>query len=260
MPLLERPDGVEINWWARGEGPLVVIANQFVGGPWLYTALVDDLARDHRVVQYDPRGAGESTREGPYDLDTDAADLGAVIDAAGEAAVILGVSDGNNRAAHLAAQRRDAVSALIAMAGSTMGGATIGSDALAGSGPVLSSFATLMGSDLRAGVHTMFTTGNASIDDERLHERIDQTVAYTDAEAASGRLRAWIRDPATDEASSLGDRLWILAYGGNPWFPVDLAERTRAALPEAHVMEVEDGPMSRPDITAAVVRRITLGT
>ena len=65
-----------------------------------------------------------------------------------------------------------------------------------------------------------------------------------------------MQDDSTAEALSLGDRLWILAFGGNPWFPVDQADRMRRALPEAHVLEVEDGPISRPDITAAIVRGV----
>jgi hypothetical protein len=34
-------------------------------------------------------------------------------------------------------------------------------------------------------------------------------------------------------------------------------KQTRALLPEAHLIEVEDGPLSRPDLTADAVRMIT---
>jgi hypothetical protein len=72
-----------------------------------------------------------------------------------------------------------------------------------------------------------------------------------------GRMRTWIVDDATREAQSLGDRLWLLEHGNNPWFPIEVARRTRRFLPEAHIEEVEDGPLTRPDITAAVVRKLT---
>jgi pimeloyl-ACP methyl ester carboxylesterase len=243
MPRLRRPDGVELAWEARGEGPLVVLVNQFIGVTGLYRVLLDDLAQDHRVVVYDPRGAGDSTRVGPYDLETDLADLEAIVELAGGSAILLGVSDGNVRAVRLAVSRPELARAVVAMAGSTLGQTFAGSDALAGSRQVLSAFVTLMGSDLRSGVRAMMSVG--------------ETAAYTQADAAAARLRLWVRDDSTAAAQALADRLWILAFGGNPWFPVDQAERMRRALPEAHVVEVEDGPISRPDLTAAIVRRIT---
>ena len=254
MPRLRRPGEIEIAWEIRGEGPLLVLANQFIGVNAIYTALLEDLARDHRVATYDPRGTGDSTRRGPYDLETDVSDLEAVVEAAGSPALLLGVSDGNNRAVRLFERRPELVRGLVAMAGSALGQTPAGSDSLAGSPQVLDAFVTLMRSDLRAGVRTMMTTGDPSLNEERVRRRVDETAAYTEAEAAAARLRSWIDDDSTEAGRKLGDRLWILAFGGNPWFPVDQAERMRAALPDAHVLEVEDGPINRPDITAAVVR------
>lgn len=253
-----RPGGVELVGDAVGEGPVVLLVNQFVGDTALYEALIEDLRRDHRVVTYDPRGTGASSRQGPYDAATDDGDLQAVVEAVGAPVVFLGVSDGNNRAARLAARRPELATALVAIAGSALGLTPAGSDALAGSPQVLSAFVTLMSSDLRAGVRTMMTTGGmGGMEEHQIRERIDRAAAYTDATAASTRLRAWITDLSIEAHAALGDRLWILAYGGNPWFPVDQADRMRRALPEAHVVELENGPISRPDLTAAVVRRVT---
>ncbi len=256
MQRLARPDGIELAWETRGDGPLVVLVNQFIGVTGLYGVLLKDLAKDHRVLVYHPRGAGESTRQGPYDLDTDLDDLEAVVELAGGAAILLGVSDGNIRAVRLAARRPELARAVVAMAGSTLGQTPAGSEALAGSRQVLSAFATLVGTDLRAGVRTMITVAAADLDEELVRRRVDQTAAYTQSDAAAARLRVWVRDDSTEAALSLAGRLWILAFGGNPWFPVDQADRTRRALPEAHVVEVQDGPISRPDLTAAIVRRI----
>ena len=47
---LERPDGVELHWEERGEGPPVVLAPYWSGHPGVYEDLLSDLARDHRVV------------------------------------------------------------------------------------------------------------------------------------------------------------------------------------------------------------------
>ena len=79
MPLLSRPDGVSLAWEEVGDGPSVVLANQFFGVAETFAPLLEDLARDHRVVTYNLRGTGDSTREGPYNAEVDAADLEAVV-------------------------------------------------------------------------------------------------------------------------------------------------------------------------------------
>ena len=70
-------------------------------------------------------------------------------------------------------------------------------------------------------------------------------------------MRSWIADVALEPARALGDRLWVLEPGGNPWFPIEVARRSRALIPEAHIKEVEDGALSRPDITVDFVRALT---
>ena len=107
MPAVERPDGARIHWEPRGEGPLVLICPVVWSYPGVYTRLMDDLSQDHRVVVHDPRGHGGSSREGPYDAETDRADLEAVVDAAGGEAVAIAVGDGFNRAVRVAAQMLD---------------------------------------------------------------------------------------------------------------------------------------------------------
>jgi hypothetical protein len=43
----------------------------------------------------------------------------------------------------------------------------------------------------------------------------------------------------------------------NPWFPPEQAERTRELAPEARVVHLEQGPVTRPDLHAAVIREPT---
>lgn len=84
MPKLVRDDGVEIHWEERGEGPVVLFAHAgWMSMPSTYSALLADLATDHRVVTRDPRGTGQSTRRGPYDIGTDADDMAALVDEVG---------------------------------------------------------------------------------------------------------------------------------------------------------------------------------
>ena len=46
---------------------------------------------------------------------------------------------------------------------------------------------------------------------------------------------------------------------GGGWFPAgrEAVKLSRQLFPDAHVEEIEDGIISRPDLTAAVVRRVT---
>jgi len=118
MPRVQRPDGIEIHWESRGEGPPVVLVSYWNVVPAVAEPLTAELSRDHRVMRYDDRGAGESTREGPYDLDTAADDLAAVIDdAADEAAVLVTTADGPHRAVRAASRHPDLVEAVVCVGG-----------------------------------------------------------------------------------------------------------------------------------------------
>jgi hypothetical protein len=103
----------------------------------------------------------------------------------------------------------------------------------------------------------MFTTANPDWDEDSVRRRVALTVELLPQEAALPRIKNWIADDPSEDSLALGDRLWMLEDGSNPWFPIEVARRTRAILPEAHILEVEDGAISRPDITAGIVRGLT---
>src|SRR5918996_5205146 len=109
MPVARLSDGVEIHWDERGDGPLVVIANQFFSESWVFEGLIALLAEEHRVVTYDPRGTGRSSRRQPYHIDVDARDLVGLVEAIGPPALVVGMGDGSNRAVHAAAARPDLI-------------------------------------------------------------------------------------------------------------------------------------------------------
>src|SRR5829696_8761996 len=125
MPYLGRPDGVKIHWEERGTGPLVVLAPYANAYPAVYDPLEAELSGDHRIARYGDRGSGASDRTGPYDMDTGADDLEAVIETAGEPAVVIALADAVNRGAHVAARRPDLVDALVVPGGNPAGRARL---------------------------------------------------------------------------------------------------------------------------------------
>jgi pimeloyl-ACP methyl ester carboxylesterase len=261
VPRLKRPDGVEIHWETRGEGPPVLVACNCFAHPAIFQALYDELARDHTVITYDARGTGESTHTGPYDMPTDVGDLAAVVEeAAGEPVVLIGTGDAVHRVVHTASGRPDLVRGVVCPGVAPLGAqgdyGSVG-EGLASSTAVVGALTQLLASDYRTGMRTAVEGANPQLDDDGLRERLSQVIDYAPQDATLGRLQMWIEDDAREAARSLGDRLWVLHFPGNRWFPPELESTVRRESPEAHIEQVEDGALSRPDITAGFVRRIT---
>jgi pimeloyl-ACP methyl ester carboxylesterase len=259
---LERPDGVEIHWEAWGTGPPVVVIHHLL---WsyrqVYADLIDDLARDHQVVQYDPRGCGLSSRRGPYDAETDTEDLLAVIEAAAGAAVVVAVGYAFNFTARAATRRPDLIPHVLAIgpaAAAMLPRSELkDSETLVGSDSVAEMVLTMMSTDSRSALRTLIGASNPGLDEALLRERVDRVAAYISPEAGLHRARAWLEDNVSEQGRDLGDRLWIQYGREEPLFESALGARVAALFPKAHLEEVPGGPISRPDIAAGTVRRIT---
>jgi pimeloyl-ACP methyl ester carboxylesterase len=258
MPDLERPGDVRIHWEQRGDGPVVALAGMFNSPPSVLAGLAGDLSADHRVITYDLRGNGRSTHVGPYDVATDAEDLAAIIEAAGSPAVIVAVGYGAHPAMRLVAAQPDLVRAIVISGTLPLGrGPAQASGGLSASGSVLAAFTRMYEVDQRAAMRSTVGSGNPNLSEDQIRDRVEEMVAYSTTEGGLARLRSWIADDVSQDGPAVSDRLWVLYYEGNPWFPETLADGMRAVLPNAHFQAVEDGAISRPDLTAAVVRRIT---
>jgi pimeloyl-ACP methyl ester carboxylesterase len=257
-----RPDGARIHLEARGEGPVVMLCHHAVWShPAIYGDLIADLARDHRAIVYDPRGCGRSSRRGPYELETDADDLAAVVQAAGGAAVVIAVGDGFNRAARVAAARPDLLRHVLAIGPAPAiflpRTALEGSDSVAASESVVDMLLQMMTTDPRAALRTIVTASNPDLDEDAVRERVDFVAEYVEAEATLERARKWLADDVSEQARILGDRLWIMYGGADPLFEGELGARVADSFPKAHLEEISDGPVSRPELTAARVRALT---
>jgi pimeloyl-ACP methyl ester carboxylesterase len=262
MPAVERPDGVELHWEEQGQGPLVVIVHQLLWSfPQVYAGLIADLARDHRVVTYDARGCGDSTRVGPYDAETDAADLLAVTEAAGGEAVAIAVGYGYNLAVRVAAARPDAITDVLclqpAAAAMLPRSELKGAEVMAASESVAEMLLQMMSTDPRAAIRTLLAAANPELGEEPLRERVAHVSRYVSPESTLARTHAWMNDDTSAQASALGGRLRILHGGREPMYEGALASRVAELYPEAHVEELGGGPISHPDLTAEQVRSVS---
>jgi pimeloyl-ACP methyl ester carboxylesterase len=262
MARLSGPGGVEIHWEARGKGPVVVISPHCWAVPETFEPLIGELARDHLVIRYDARGTGQSTREGPHDMETGAADLLAVIEATGPPAVVLGIGDAPSRAVRIAAGRPELVRAVVAIASVPIGHPALrGTEALVSSETVVGAFLEMVATDYRGAMRPLLTAANPQMSEDEVKRRLDTLVAYAPQTVVVERLRAWVADDATEPAREMGDRLWLLASPetAGPWFPSpeEIEDVIAELLPDSRREVIEEGIISRPDLTAEVVRRIT---
>jgi len=258
MPVVEREGGVTLFWQEWGDGPGLLVLHSYIQHPLVLDGLIAELQPGHRVVRYDARGCGESTRKGPYDPETDIADLLAVAEAAAPIAAVAANGDASNRAVHAAARRPDLIPYVISLETvPLMPGQAEGTDALVASRGVLDALVSTMRADFRTGLTAAVQRGNPDMTQDEVRERVDATVAYTDHEAALARLEAWVNDNAGGDPQALGDRLVVAYEGAGAWFTAELVDRGRELLPEARFLKLESGAISRPDLTAAVVRDVT---
>jgi pimeloyl-ACP methyl ester carboxylesterase len=258
VPRVEREAGVSLFWQEWGDGPGLMVIHSYIQHPTVLDALLSELSPGHRMVRYDARGTGESTRVGPYDMRTDVDDLIAVLEVAGPVDAVLANGDASNRATHAAAERPDLIPYLVSMETvPLMPGQAADTDALVGSGGVLSALVGMVRADYRSGMLAAIQRGNPDMTAEQARDRLDATVAYCPHEAGLGRLEAWIADNPGDDPYTLGDRLIVAYEGAGAWFTEQLHQRGQELLPDAQFVKLEGGAISRPDLTAAVVRQVT---
>jgi len=241
---------------------MLVFAPYWSGHPTVFAGLIGNLARDHRVLTWDARGTGESTRTGPYDIETDCGDLEAILEHLGEAAAVIGVANGCNTVVHVAARRPELVDTAFAFGAGPFSRAHFTeSEGMIGSDSVVDAFLEMLQRDYRGALRTVLTATNPQMSEDELRERIDFQVSYCPQEAAAARVRQWADDDPTESAAELGDRLWIFSAPevAGRWLP-SIEERKRIiaqTMPDAHfeATDEESGPVSRPDVVANLVRR-----
>ncbi len=106
--------GASIHYEVRGDGPVLLI---IPGGPQdagVFAEISRVLADRYTVVTYDPRGNSRSPFQGPLDVDQQADDSAALIEAVGAPAFVFGTSGGAQIALNLAVRHPSLVRAVVA--------------------------------------------------------------------------------------------------------------------------------------------------
>jgi pimeloyl-ACP methyl ester carboxylesterase len=112
MLTLEVP-GARLNYRTVGDGPPIVLVHGSATDLTTWDGVVDDLARDHRVIVYDRRGYGRSLHRPVRDHRIHARDLSAVLQhVAGAPATVVGWSSGGNITLATAVRRPELFAAL----------------------------------------------------------------------------------------------------------------------------------------------------
>ena len=223
-----------------------------IARPSTFEALLTDLARDHRVITSDPRGAGRSSRDGRYDFETDAGDLAALVESVGAPAILMGLGF-NPTPLALAGHAPETVATVVLVGGLQQLSVGDHPDSIFDSESVVNAARQMAQTDPRALLRSSITLGNPQLSEAEVHERLEAQLMYCPVDAWVARFDSYLGRNMSAACTALGDRLWLISWS-SPIQPESPVERLRRAFPHAHVVETEDGPISRPDLIAAVVR------
>ncbi len=96
MSTVTSRDGTKIAYEKHGAGPAVILVDGALGfrGMGFGNTLAELLSKQFTVYTYDRRGRGESTNSKPFSIDREIEDIEALIDQAGGAAYVYGISSG----------------------------------------------------------------------------------------------------------------------------------------------------------------------
>ncbi|TYB41340.1 alpha/beta fold hydrolase [Actinomadura chibensis] len=94
MDIVKSADGTRIAYDRTGDGPALVYVGGALNDRGSGAALAALLAPGHTVLTYDRRGRGDSGDTPPYAVEREIEDIAALLDAAGGAAALYGMSSG----------------------------------------------------------------------------------------------------------------------------------------------------------------------
>lgn len=94
MESVKSPDGTRITWYSEGQGPHLLLVHGTTADHTRWNGIKPRLIEHFTVHAMDRRGRGQSTDALEYELQREAEDVAAVVDAIGEGVAVLGHSYG----------------------------------------------------------------------------------------------------------------------------------------------------------------------
>lgn len=254
-PVRQLP-GARVAYDVAGEGPPVVLIHGWACRRADFAPIMDDLARDHRVLAIDLPWHGDSTSDIPYwPMD----DLGALVQA-------VAADEGMRHCALVGHSMGAAVAVEAALAGA--GGRVVALDGLTflhmyprlapdAAARVLAPFRD----DLPGGVRALCTRAGGPDTDPALMERIADEMARVDPDAGVqmlGALLEWDMDAALDRLDALGAR--VTAFAARPLLSPDAVQAYGSRF---DIVPVDLGGhfylREDPAATAALIRQAVSG-
>lgn len=240
--VMVEPDGVarhgdvELAYWERGDGPdtVLLIMGIVMRAAFWRPAFIDALAREHRVICFDNRGTGASTRE-ISDITPAlwAGDALAVLDAVGtQRASVLGYSMGGRVAQELIVEHPERVEKAVMLASAVGGpqGVMPKPRALAAFGPPNGRSAE----ELRwAGMEAIAGTGFAERDPAAAAEYVALGATQPTAVDVITKQVAVATTDVTERLATSTTPLMVVHGDDDPLVPVENGQLIQRARPDA---------------------------
>lgn len=248
-----RNDGVELYYGARGSGPTVVFVNPAGYGAWCWSWLAEALAGPFETLVWDLRGTGRSDApDGPYDVETLAADLEAVLSAHGSRTVHL-VGAGLGGMIALQYARENSRAATLTLLGTTADGSRVDQQALAG---------LVTPSDdpdaLRESLRGAFSSGVLPAHPDTV-DRIVEWRQDDDADPAGwdAQITAMVNFDASDSLYEVTTPALVCHGREDGIVPLDAGRDLAAGLPRGTLQAVEAGHLLAAEEPAVVEDALT---
>ena len=201
-PRVARRDGATLAYYEHGRGDeTLLVTNPLIYGLELLQPLLEALCQEFRIITMDLRGTGRSDPiPARYSIADHAADIGAVIEAAGRGPVTaIGISKSGNMLVRLAVAAPSLVKRLVLLG--TPLDVTPGSPSLV-PGPVDDRFrAALRAGDLQQAMRHFVATIVTEPDTGELTDQLTRNILKLPRESI---LSNWVPDPEVDIAPILG--------------------------------------------------------
>ena len=263
-------DGADLAAWDVGSGPTVVLAHCWGCSHAIWVPVARRLVESgHRVVLYDQRGHGSSTRgAAPLSIETLGNDLAAVLENLDvERAVLAGHSMGGMTIMSLATyhphvlDERACALVLVATAAADMGSGAIGMERFA-SGLIASPAVSLA---LRSGAGNRFVRGVFGADPVR--EQMDLTrilFAQTHPRVRSGFLSAMTAVNLLEGIATIGVPTTVMIGSRDRLTAPARSDQLIGAIPGARLVTLPGRghmlPLEDPDAVAAEIARAFAGS